>query len=300
MNGWKLSENESLAHSTDSSGGNAMKTTVNRNQVNIVRAGAAPEPPIIVEKLAKFEQIADDVLANFPFVQDVHGQRRFASFPVETTVHYLHALWICDCKDMLLSVPNLGRRRKGGHERFERYEGQRALELLAEWQEGRTANVISFLELKLDYAPFSDITRSFDEASRKRDVALMRRLAHGRNVLLNRARNLERALTAIFALSSERLVREVRAACVQYGHTTEQCAAQLAEMREPIFQYIPHPALARRNMLLMNTLGITVTDNNADRPGNRTPAVQAPTMPQPGYAEQVVDAITMVNIPLQL
>lgn len=277
-----------------------MKTTVNRNQVNIVRAGAAPEPPVIVEKLARLEQIADDVMVCFPFVQDVHGQRRFTSFPIETTVRYLHALWICDCKDMLLSVPNLGRRRKGGHERFERYEGQRALELLAEWQEGRTAEVISFLEMKLDYAPFSEITRSFDQAARNRDVALMRRLAHGRNVLLNRARNLERALTAIFALSSDRLLGEVRAACAQYGHTIEQCAAQLAEMSRPIYQYIPHPALARRNMLLMNALGVTVTDNNADRPGNRTSAVQAPTMPQPGYAEQVVDSITMVNIPLQL
>lgn len=277
-----------------------MKTTVNRNHVNIVRAGAAPEPPVVVEKLERFEQIADDVLANFPYVQDVHGQRRFTSFPIEATIHYLHALWICDCKDMLLSVPNLGRRRKGGHERFERYEGQRALELLAEWQEGSTANVISFLELKLDYAPFSEITRSLDEAARNRNTALVRRLAHGRNVLLNRARNLERALTAIFALSPDRLQREVRAACAQYGHTIEQCAAQLAEMREPIYAYTPHPALARRNMLLMNALGVTVTDNNADRPGHRTPAVQPPTMPQPGYAEQVVDTITMVNIPLQL
>jgi hypothetical protein len=277
-----------------------MKTTVNRNHVTIVRAGAAPEPPVIVEKLAKFEGIADDVLANFPFVQDVHGQRRFTSFPIEATVHYLHALWICDCKDMLLSVPNLGRRRKGSHDRFERYEGQRALELLAEWQEGRTADVISFLELKLDYAPFRQITRSFDEAARNGDTARMRRLAHGRNVLLNRARNLERALTAIFALSADRLVREVRAACAVYGHTIEQCARQLAEMREPEYEYIPHPALARRNMLLMNALGVTVTDNSADRPGHRTPTVQAPTMPQPGYAEHVVDTITMVDLPLEL
>lgn len=277
-----------------------MKTTVNRNHVNIVRAGAAPEPPVIVEKLAKMDQIADEVVANFPYVQEVHGQRRFTSFPIEATVHYLHALWICDCKDMLLSVPNLGRRRKGGHERFERYEGQRALELLADWQEGRTADMISFLELKLDYAPFSEITRSFDAAARNHDTALMRRLAHGRNVLLNRARNLERALTAIFALSPERLKQEVRAACATYGHTIEQCADQLAEMRNPIYEYIPHPALARRNMLLMNALGVTVTDNNADRPGHRTPTVQAPTMPQPGYAEHVVDTITMVNVPLEL
>ena len=86
MDDWKLSERASLAHSTDSSGGNAMKTTVNRNHVNIVRAGAAPEPPVIVEKLAKLEHIAADVLVCFPFVQDVHGQRRFTSFPIETTV----------------------------------------------------------------------------------------------------------------------------------------------------------------------------------------------------------------------
>ena len=98
----------------------------------------------------------------------------------------------------------------------------------------------------------------------------------------------------------QRLLREVRAACAAYGHTIEQCATQLAEMREPVYDYIPHPALSRRNMLLMNALGVAVTDNSADRPGHRTPTVQAPTMPQPGYAEHVVDTITMVDLPLQL
>ncbi|HEU5347031.1 MAG TPA: hypothetical protein VFU63_00330, partial [Ktedonobacterales bacterium] len=89
------------------------------DMVNIVRESPTPMPQLIVEKLAKFDQIAADVQANFPFLQDVHGQRHFSSFPIEMTIHYLHALWICDYKDMLLSVPNLGRRRRGGGGRFE-------------------------------------------------------------------------------------------------------------------------------------------------------------------------------------
>lgn len=277
--------------------------TVNRNQVNIVRAGAAPEPPLIAEKLARLEQIADDVKASFPYIQDVHGQRRFPSFPIDAVVRYLHALWICDCKDRLLGVPTtLGRRKRGSDERFERHEGQHALKILCEWQEGKSAPVVAFLELKLDYAPFSQLTHQLEEASRAGNRALSQRLAHGRKVLLNRTHNLMRALSAIFALPPDRLVNEVRAASAAYNHTPEQCAAQLAELKTPLYQIVRHPALARRNMLLMNALGITVTENEADLPGRRTPTVQRPTMPQPGYAEHIISgATTMVDIgPLQL
>ncbi|HEX6540851.1 MAG TPA: hypothetical protein VF040_03780 [Ktedonobacterales bacterium] len=270
--------------------------------VTIAQGDQASVPPLIVEKLAKLNQITDEVLASFPYVQHVHGERRFSSFPVEATVRYLHALWMCDCKDMLLSVLNLGRRRKGTNDRFERYEGQRALELLCEWQEGQTANVISFLELKLNYAPFSQITQNLDEAVARGDSAVARRLTHGRNKLLNRTHNLVAALRGIVTVPPEQLTMEVRAACQRFGHTVEQCNEQLTEMKSPLYMYVPHPALARCNMLLMNALGVQITDNPADRPGRRTPRVQRPVMPEPGYAEHVVtNAITMVHgFPLQL
>ena len=270
--------------------------------VDMVRSGLAPEPQLIVEKFARLDQISADVQASFPYVQDVHGQRGFSSFSVEATVRYLHALWICDCKDMLLSVPITGRRMKGTNARYQRYEGQRALELLRDWQEEDSSGVVTFLELKLDYAPFGEITRAFEAAAKRGDGAFMRRLAHGRNVLLTRTQTLVRALKTIFALPSDRLFREVRAACAHYGHTFEQCTAQLAEMQTPLYSYVPHPALARRNMLLMNTLGVRVADNDADRPGRRTTFVQRPTMPQYAYAEHVVvGATTMVDaVPLEL
>ncbi len=254
----------------------------------IVRGGLAPEPKLILDKLARFDQIANEVLENFPYLQDVHGQRRFSSFPIAATARYLHALWVCNRKDMLLSVPIAGRRRKGSDDRFERYEGQYALELLRQWQQGNTANLVEFLELKLDYAPFGQITQSFEAAAWRGDYALARRLAHGRMILLNRAHNLVCGLRTIFALPPDKLVVEVQEACAQYGHTIEQCNDQLEEMNSPLYSYVPHPALARRNMVLMNALGMKLSDNAADRPGRRTTTVQRPVMPQYAYADHVV------------
>ncbi len=258
----------------------------------VVRGGLAPESQLIIDKIAEFDRISGEVLANFPFVQDVHGQRRFSSFPILATVHYLHALWICNCKDMLLSVPVTGRRRKGSDDRFERYEGQYALELLRQWQEGKTGDLVDFLELKLDYAPFGLIVRSFEAAIQNGDRALARRLAHGRTILLNRTHNLVCALRNIFALLPDRQLREVRDACAQYGHTIEQCNEQLAAMNSALFSYVPHPALARRNMQIMNALGMRITDNATDRPGKRTASVQRPAMPQYAYADFVVVGAT--------
>jgi hypothetical protein len=258
----------------------------------VVRGGLAPESQLVIEKIAAFDRISGEVLANFPYVQDVHGQRRFSSFPILATVHYLHALWICNCKDMLLSVPVTGRRRKGSDGRFERYEGQYALELLRQWQEGKTSNLVDFLELKLDYAPFGLIMRSFEAAIQNEDRALARRLAHGRTILLNRTQNLVCALRNIFALQPDRQLREVHEACAQYGHTIEQCDEQLAAMDSALYSYVPHPALARRNMQLMNSLGMRITDNAADRPGKRTASVQRPAMPQYAYADFVVMGAT--------
>ena len=54
------------------------------------------------QKCDAFERLQREFEASFRFVQDVHGQRRFSTFPVKETVRYLHALWVCACKDRLL------------------------------------------------------------------------------------------------------------------------------------------------------------------------------------------------------
>ena len=95
------------------------------------------------EKLAAFERIQSEFEASFHFVQEVHGQRRFSSFPVIESVHYLHALWICECKDRLLSI----------YKNIERFEGSYCLDLLRRWQVGDTTDVIAFLHAKLDGFP---------------------------------------------------------------------------------------------------------------------------------------------------
>ena len=79
------------------------------------------------QKLAAFEQLQPEFEASFRFVQEVHGQRRFVAFPVAETVHYLHALWICERKDRLLSV----------YKNIVRYEGQHCLDLLQPLAGGR-------------------------------------------------------------------------------------------------------------------------------------------------------------------
>ncbi len=76
-------------------------------------------------KSEAFEQLQPEFEASFRFVQDVHGQRRFSAFTVVEAVRYLHALWVCECKDRLLSV----------YRNIVRYEGQHCLRLLQRWQE---------------------------------------------------------------------------------------------------------------------------------------------------------------------
>jgi hypothetical protein len=248
------------------------------------------EPELIAEKLVEFDRIRADLHVSFTFVQEVHGQRGFTAFPVAYTVRYLHALWICECKDMLLSVPRS----------TARYEGRRALELLRNWQAGETTDVVAFLEEKLELLPFLEITRGVQAALRGRDHALVQRLGHGRGVLLNRSRNLGQALEAIFEPSPKQLNHKVREASMQYGHTVEQCAAQLAEIQTPLYGYVRHPALARRNMLVMNMLGVSVADNDADRPGRRTAYVQIPILPHRPYAEHVIVGETTLSLESQV
>lgn len=235
-------------------------------------------PSLVTEKIAAFEALRAEFDSCFAYVQAMHGQNRFPAVPVASTVLYLHALWICDRKDHLLSIP-----RTTG-----RYEGQRCLELLRGWQEGDTAGVVTFLQVKLNMTDFGGITRRRQEAIGAGDVALAERLAHGRAILLNRGFNLHTALEAIFALRDDMLIGQVRAACERYRHELERIPTELAELDGPLYTYLPHPRLARHNMLVMNALGVRVTDNAADQPGRRTATVQAPRRPDGPYAEEVI------------
>ena len=232
------------------------------------------------QKLEAFERLQSEFEVSFRFVQEVHGQQRFAAFPVAETVHYLHALWICECKDRLLSV----------YKNIARYEGRSCLDLLRRWQEGETAAVVAFLQHKLDGLPFADLTRQIEEATtvRHADDGLVRRLAHGRLVLLNRAMHLLHAVDAIFALPEDTLMRQVQVACAYYGHHPSQIEQQLAEMEDPLFSYVPHQLLAQRNMLVMNTVGVHGMALPTDLPGGRSWNVVRPTDPLCPFAEHVI------------
>lgn len=250
-------------------------------------AATASKAPVelsdaIAAKLAAFDQLEDEFMASFRFTQEMQGQIRFATVPPAAVVRYLHALWVCECKDRLLSVPRT----------IERYEGRRALELLLAWQEtGAIAGLVAFLQKKLDMLSFSDITAQLEDAQRRmaaepEQAALARRLAHGRMALLNRIVHLHLALDALFALAPTDAQTQAQIACARLGHTPDALREQLAHLATPLYEYAPHPALARRNMLVMNALGIQVTDALADHPGERTPAVAAPSIPLPTYAEE--------------
>jgi hypothetical protein len=233
------------------------------------------------QKLEAFERLQSEFEASFHFVQQVHGQRRFSTFPVTEIVHYLHALWICECKDRLLSI----------YKNIERYEGRYCLELLERWQEGDTTEVIAFLHAKLDGFPFVELTQQIMDAkaTRSADGGLVRRLIHGRQILLNRSMNLMQALDAIFTSSDKDLKFEVRDACAIYGHIPNQIKQQLAEMSNPIYSYVPHRLLAQRNMLVMNKSGVNVMTLPTDRPGERSWKVEASTEPMPSFAMQTID-----------
>src|SRR5579883_3120483 len=133
---------------------------------------------VVQQKLTAFDRLQPAFEENFRFLQEVHGQKRFFSFSVAEVVHYLHARWICECKSRLLSVPRT----------VKEYEGRRCLELLWLWQEEEdTAAVVGFLQHKLDMQPFADLTRQLQEARRVHfDEGMVQRLAHGRQILLNR------------------------------------------------------------------------------------------------------------------
>src|ERR1700693_1373478 len=111
----------------------------------------------------------------------------FERLQLAETVHYFLALWICECKDLLLSV----------YKSSARYEGRNCLDLLRQCQDGETAAVVAFLQRKLDGLPFADFTRQIQEAT---TLHLAHEgLVHGRFVLLNQGMNLMQALDAIFS-----------------------------------------------------------------------------------------------------
>ena len=234
---------------------------------------------LIRQKLAAFEQLEPTFVECFRFTQDVHGQKRFPTFSVADSVRYLHALWVCECKDRLLGI----------YKNIQRYEGRRCLELLLQWQEGTSADVVEFLQQKLDMLPFGDITRQLHEAQQAGgDLGLARRLMHGRLTLLNRGMNLMHALDAIFALPEEQITQEVQLACVQFGHTPDQIRQQLAELETPLYSYVAHQTLAQRNMVVMNKMGVDVMNKPTDEPGQRSWRVLAPTEPMSPYAEHII------------
>lgn len=249
---------------------------------------AASMQELVKQKLEAFEQLEPDFEVNFPFVQDVHGLKRFSSFPVSDSVRYLHALWVCECKDRLLSV----------YKNIPRYEGRNCLELLRGWQEGNTADVVALLNRKLDMLPFADLTRHIHEAQQQGgEDGLAQRLVHGRHILLNRGMNLMQALDAIFALSEDELVHQVQEACSQYGHRPEMIEKQLAAMDGQLYTYAPHSMLAQRNMVVMNKIGVNVTSKPADQPGKRSWRVLEPTVPPGPYAQHVIEGYLELTSP---
>ena len=180
-----------------------------------------------------------------------------------------------------------------------RYEGRRCLELLHSWQAGHNVEIVAFLTNKLDMLSFTDITARLEEACNQQgESALADRLQHGRLVLLNRGMNLLHALEALFSLSGEALLQEVRAACRQYNHSPAQIKAQLAELEAPLYTYRPHQLLARQNMVVMNRLDVDVLAQPTDMPGTRTWYSASPTELLAPFAEQVISGYLALSAPL--
>ncbi|GCE30132.1 hypothetical protein KDA_56160 [Dictyobacter alpinus] len=242
--------------------------------------GTLAKEKLIEQKLQAFEQLQPEFEASFRIVQEVQGQRRFHTISVAEIVSYLHALWLCECKDRLLSV----------YRSMVRYEGQHCLSLLQGWQAGESAAVVEFLQRKLDGLPFADLTYQMEIAKTvlHADDGLFQRLLYGRLVLLNREMNLLQALDAIFSLPDEALLEEVRATCAATGHTLSQIEQQRAEVENPLFAYAPHPRLSQRNMLVMNALGVKVTTPPAELPGKRSWQLVAPAETQRPFAESII------------
>jgi len=241
---------------------------------------------LALAKLAAFQRIEAEFLRSFRFMEILQGQQRLPVCTVADSVRFLHALWICECKDKLLSIP----------QSMGRYEGRRCLELMRSWQEGDTGAVVGLLQRKLNNLSTAELTTQIHEARAAGNEVLADRLDHGRGVMVNRGFHLMQILDAIFTFPEPLLRDQVGLACREFGHAPAQIATQLAEMDSLLYTYAPHPLLARHNMLLMNELGISVTSSFADQPGNRTSRVGAAISPQPPYAElTVLGEMTLIS-----
>lgn len=250
---------------------------------------ATQVPELVQQKLEAFEQMQAEFEQCFRFGQEVHGRKRFPSFPIRQIVAYLHALWMCEQKDRLLSI----------YRNIRRYEGQRGLELLQAWQNGKSAEVVEFLTRKLDMFPFAIITAQIEDArTQQGNETLAQRLEHGRRLALNRAMNLVRAHEAIFSLDQEALLKEVRAASEQVGHTPAQISKQLADLDAPLYAYRPHQLLAQRNMAMMNKLEVDVLNFESDVPGERPRRIGTATGPGAPLADQIIDGYLPLLAPL--
>jgi hypothetical protein len=252
-------------------------------------------PAIIKQKLEAFDRLQSEFEICFQFIMDLQGQKRFESFSIADIVRYLHALWICECKDRLLSIYKMSI-----YKNIVRHEGRTCLELLLRWQEeGDSSDVVAFLQHKLDMLPLATITRQIHEARfRHRDDGLAQRLIYGRGILLNRGINMLTACDAIVSLPEETLLQEVRDACGLYGHLPTQIANQLTEFDLPLFSYIPHQALAQRNITAMNKLTIGGIQIPADLPGNRSWRVVSPVEPLSPFAEHIVAGYQELTAPV--
>jgi hypothetical protein len=248
-------------------------------------------PALVAQKLTAFDHLEPEFETSFHYIQAVQGEDRFASFAVAATVRYLHALWICECKDRLLSVPNA----------VQRYRGARGLALLRRWQEtGETADVVGFLCEKLDSLDVVHMSQQLEAARQSNGGSLLaRRLIRGRMLVVNRGMNLLHALDPLFALPDQMLRVEVEAACAHYGHTPGQVEEQLQQLETPLYAFVRHPALAQRNMVLMNRLGSVeiASVEGGDQPSSHIWRPAEPSTPQGPSAEQTIEGYVLLRAP---
>jgi hypothetical protein len=247
-----------------------------------------PLPTLIQQKLDAFEAIQPAFIASFEYVQAIHGQRRFGNLSIADAVLYLVALYISECKDRLLSIPRTIRR----------YRGEEALRLLDRWQAGEIAAVVSFLTDRLDSLPLAQISQEIAAAQQEPDQAAQaQRLIHGRQVVLNRGMHLMLLVHSISAQPERDAIIQAREACISLGYTPERIARALADFATRLYAFVPHQALAQRNMLVMNVVGRSVLDMPADLPGDRTWRVLPATETRTPFAEIPIPAYTELTAP---
>ncbi len=238
-------------------------------------------PHLIEQKLAAFDALLPEYIASFQFIQALQGQQRLDDFTIDTTVHYLHARWVLECKDRLLGTSGT----RSAH------EGQHCLVMLARWQTGDAADIIEYLQHHLDTESLGLLSRQIQQVTRSSgDHSAMLPLEQGRRVMLNRNLHFLRLIDTIVATPAELMVQRVLEASERYGHAPAAIAHQLAAFETPLYGPARHFTLAQRNMLLMNEVGTTMIVRPVDRSGHRTWQVTLPTEPPGPFAQAVIPA----------